>query len=258
MAIVRAHIYTLLFPLLPPLNSAPRTLLPLDSTTFKTLSISLYIYRCRPIKLVDVKKKKKKKRRWPSLKDKETGDRDVDDNSFEDKDTEVGANADFGFDNHDSAVTDLGSENDSNSSDDDVIISDIKTELRQFDALYYEDVRLLVVRNPVAGERDILMIEVKLAHYKGAKRRLKPTIFFFIKVDDPIFCPITYFVSLAIIDGAFEAPSLTTVERVFEHKVDYLNRLGLEAGFLEKLTSCYFRRGTANVVNRTATDAVRD
>jgi hypothetical protein len=45
------------------------------------------------------------------------------------------------------------------------------------------------------------------------------TIFFFTKVDDPIFCPITHLVSLAIADGAFEAPSLTTVERVFEHKV---------------------------------------
>ncbi|XMA20272.1 hypothetical protein WAI453_013063 [Rhynchosporium graminicola] len=62
-------------------------------------------------------------------------------------------------------------------------------------------------------------MEVKLAHHKGAKRRPKPTIFFFTEVDDPIFCPITHLVSLAIADGAFEAPSLTTVERVFEHKV---------------------------------------
>jgi hypothetical protein len=121
------------------------------------------------------------------------------------------------------------------------------------------------------------------------------TIFFFTEVDDPIFCPITHLVSLAIADGAFEAPSLTTAERVFEHKVwgpvactplnwkqdklktpifrrdertadgvitsptlaltysqfmDGLNRLGLAAGFLEKLTSYCFRRGTANVVDR--------
>lgn len=100
---------------------------------------------------------------------------------------------------------------------------------------------------------------------------------------------------MAIADGAFEAPSLTTAERVFEHKVwgpvvctpltwkqemlkipifrrdkraadgvvtsptlaltysqfrDCLNRLGLAAGFLEKLTSYCFRRGTANVVDR--------
>jgi hypothetical protein len=45
------------------------------------------------------------------------------------------------------------------------------------------------------------------------------TIFFLTKVEDPIFYPITHLVSLAITDGAFEAPSLTTVEQVFEHKV---------------------------------------
>jgi hypothetical protein len=97
----------------------------------------------------------------------------VNDEGFDD--AEVGANADFGFnDNYDSAVADLGSENDNDGSDDDVAISDVKTELRQFDTLCYEDVCLLVVRNPVAGERDVLAMEVKLAYYKGAKRRLKP------------------------------------------------------------------------------------
>jgi Protein of unknown function (DUF3435) len=54
--------------------------------------------------------------------------------------------------------------------------------------------------------------EVELTDYRS-------TIFFFTEVDDPIFCPITHLVSLAIADGAFEAPSLTTAERVFEHKV---------------------------------------
>jgi hypothetical protein len=100
----------------------------------------------------------------------------VNDKGFDD--ANVGANADFGFDNdHDSAVADLGSENDNdnnNGSNNDVAISGVDTELRQFDALCYKDVRLLVVRNPVAGEQDVLIIEVKLAYYKGAKRRLKP------------------------------------------------------------------------------------
>jgi hypothetical protein len=111
------------------------------------------------------------------------------------------------------------------------------------------------------------------------------TIFFFTEVEDLIFCPITHLISLALADGAFEAPSLTTPERVFEHKVwgpvmctplrwkqeklktpifrrdelatdrcitsvetalpysqfrDCLNRLGLAAGFQEKLTSYCF------------------
>lgn len=44
-------------------------------------------------------------------------------------------------------------------------------------------------------------------------------IFFFTKVNDLIFYPITYLVSLAIADEAFKAPSLTTAKRVFKHKV---------------------------------------
>ncbi|KAH6661772.1 FluG domain-containing protein [Halenospora varia] len=278
-----------------------------DTSTFPTerhrvqfalILLLLFATGCRPAELVDAKKKK---RRRPDLDDHKAYADDVNDGGF--KDAKVSANADFGFDDHDSAVANLGSENDGNGSDDDVAISDVKTELRQFDALCYEDVRLLVVRNPIAGERDVLAIEAKLAHHKGAKRRPKPTIFFFTKVDDPIFCPITHLVSLAIADRAFEAPSLTTAERVFEHKVwgpvvctpltwkqemlktpifrrdkraangvvtsptlaltysqfrDCLNRLGLAAGFLEKLTSYCFRRGTANVVDRAATDTVRD
>jgi hypothetical protein len=54
--------------------------------------------------------------------------------------------------------------------------------------------------------------EVELTGYRS-------TIFFFTEVDDPILCPITHLVSLAIADEAFDAPSLTTAKRVFEHKV---------------------------------------
>jgi hypothetical protein len=64
----------------------------------------------------------------------------------------------------------LDSENGNNSSDNNITISDYQTEYWQFDTLYYENVRLLVVRNPIAGEQDMLAMEVKLAHYKGAKR----------------------------------------------------------------------------------------
>jgi len=179
---------------------------------FALILLLLFATGCRPAELVDAKKK----RRTPGLDDDETCADDVDE-GFDD--AEASADADFGFDDdHDSAVADLDSGND-DGCDDDVAISDVKTEVRQFDALCYKDVCLLVVRNPVARERDVLAMEVKLAHHKGAKRRLKPTIFFFTKVDDPIFCPITHLVSLAIADRAFEAPSLTTAERVFEHKV---------------------------------------
>lgn len=51
-------------------------------------------------------------------------------------DIKVSANADFGFgNNYDSAVTDLGSENNNDGFNDDIAINDVKTELKQFDAL---------------------------------------------------------------------------------------------------------------------------
>ncbi|KAH8749255.1 hypothetical protein F5882DRAFT_525212 [Hyaloscypha sp. PMI_1271] len=97
--------------------------------------------------------------------------------------------------------------------------SRFKEDLRHFDTIYYKDMRLLVIRSPGGGERDVLAIEVTIAYYKGYKRRPKPMIFFFTEVDDLIFYPITYLVSLALIDGAFKAPSLTTPGRIFEYKV---------------------------------------
>jgi hypothetical protein len=47
----------------------------------------------------------------------------------------------------------------------------------------------------------------------------RSTIFFFTKVDDLIFYPITYLVSLTLADSAFKAPSLATLRQVFKYKV---------------------------------------
>lgn len=101
---------------------------------FALILLLLFATGCRPAELVDAKKKK---RRRPNLDDHEAYADDVNDRGFED--AKVGADADFGFNDHDSAVADLESENDGNGSDDDVVMSGIETELRQFDALCYED-----------------------------------------------------------------------------------------------------------------------
>lgn len=140
---------------------------------FALILLLLFTTGCRPAELVDAKKKK---RRTAGLNNNDTCADDMSNEEFNDAE----ANADFGFnsdDNHDSAVADLGCEDgndNNNSSNEGVAISNAQMEVRQFNALCYEDVRLLVVRNPVAGEHDVLTMEVKLAHYKGAKRRLKP------------------------------------------------------------------------------------
>jgi hypothetical protein len=56
----------------------------------------------------------------------------------------------------------------------DVAMSGVEEDIRHFDAICYEDVRLLVVRSPGSGERDVLAMEVTMAHHKGHKRRPKP------------------------------------------------------------------------------------
>lgn len=141
---------------------------------FLLILLLLFATGYRLAKLVDAKKKKKKKMRTPGLNDNETCVDDTDDEGF--NDTKASANAGFSFDsnnNHDSAVANLGSENNNNGFDNDIAISDNQTKYRQFNTLCYEDVRLLIVRNPVAGKQDMLAIKVKLAHYKKANKKPK-------------------------------------------------------------------------------------
>jgi hypothetical protein len=47
---------------------------------------------------------------------------------------------------------------------------------REYKALCYEDIRLWIVRNPTPGERDLLGMEITLAHHKGADRKPKPYV----------------------------------------------------------------------------------
>jgi hypothetical protein len=53
-------------------------------------------------------------------------------------------------------------------------MSGVREDIRHFNAICYEDIRLLVVRSPGSGARDVLAIEVTIAHHKGHKRRPKP------------------------------------------------------------------------------------
>ena len=47
---------------------------------------------------------------------------------------------------------------------------------REYKALCYEDIRLWIVQNPTRGERDLLAMEITLAHHKGANRKPKPYV----------------------------------------------------------------------------------
>jgi hypothetical protein len=56
----------------------------------------------------------------------------------------------------------------------DVDMGGVEGDTRLFNALCYEDVRLLVIHNPNNSEQDVLAMEVKLSHHKGHDKRLKP------------------------------------------------------------------------------------
>ncbi|KAI1305758.1 hypothetical protein F5Y03DRAFT_384421 [Xylaria venustula] len=84
-------------------------------------------------------------------------------------------------------------------------------------ALCYEDILLMVVRHPITG-KDVHVMAVKFIHHKGADNKPKPTIFFFTLTRRLIFCLITVIASIAVDDGAFDAPSLTSIRAVFEVK----------------------------------------
>jgi len=53
-------------------------------------------------------------------------------------------------------------------------MSRVEEEIRHFDALCYENVRLLVVRSLGSSERYVLTMEVTKAHQNGHKRCPKP------------------------------------------------------------------------------------
>ncbi|KAK7967629.1 FluG domain-containing protein [Apiospora aurea] len=158
-------------------------------------------------------------------------------------------------------------------------------------ALCYEDIRLMVVRHPETGQ-DMFSMAVKFIHHKGMDNNPKPTIFWFTMTRKLIYNFINVIICLALCDDAFDAPSLTTVRRVFQvknagpvkctalrwkkewlkrpvfrvgdevvryHKLrDDLKRQSLDMGNEESITPKAFRRGNANAMNRKAPDAVRD
>lgn len=69
------------------------------------------------------------------------------------------------------ALVDSGRKNSGEESYDDESDKDCEEQSR---TLCYEDITLLLLPNPTPGERDVLVIEVTLAHTKGEERQPKP------------------------------------------------------------------------------------
>lgn len=115
---------------------------------FALILLLLFGTGCRPTELVDAKKKRK------------------DDIALEDDDLEVvddddilavnKSDAGFSAENN----KDL-SGRDNNAVEGDVTMSRVEEDIRHFDAICYEDARLLVVPSPGSEERDVLAMEFK-------------------------------------------------------------------------------------------------
>ncbi|KAH8981401.1 hypothetical protein EDB92DRAFT_1970196 [Lactarius akahatsu] len=154
---------------------------------------------------------------------------------------------------------------------------------------------LMVVRLPDTGE-DVLTMSIKFTHHKGSDNRPKPTIFYFTPTKRVIFCLVTLMVRIAVLDDAFDSPTLTSVKAVFDARVsgpvsytplrwkewlkrpvfrrwdgndlysplpyrtlhDYMARQSLDMGYENPIGPKDWRRNVGNTVNGQASDAVRD
>ena len=106
-------------------------------------------------------------------------------------------------------------------------------------ALCYEDISLMMVRHPTTG-RAIPAMAIKFIHHKGSDNKPKPrvymtdemimnselletdcyrTIFYFTPTRKLMHCVVSDILTLALDDGAFDAPSLTTAARVLGMKI---------------------------------------
>ncbi|KAI2606772.1 hypothetical protein GGR54DRAFT_644004 [Hypoxylon sp. NC1633] len=162
-------------------------------------------------------------------------------------------------------------------------------------ALCYEDIQLMVIRHPTTN-RDTLTMSITFTHHKGSDNKPKSTIFYFTPTKKLVFCLITHIVSIAVLDGALDSPTLDSVEAVFGARVvppvtclplrwkrewlkrpvfrrcdddlmsplpyrtlhDYMARQSLDMGYEKPIGPKDWRRNVGNTVNGQASDAVRD
>ncbi|KAJ6436177.1 ribosomal protein s17 [Purpureocillium lavendulum] len=76
--------------------------------------------------------------------------------------------------------------------------------VRKHKALCYEDIVLWIVQDPNKAGRDVLAMEVRFRHHKGADKKPKPTVFLFRENPLPMLCPIAHILARAIRDDAVQ------------------------------------------------------
>ncbi|RKL13865.1 hypothetical protein BFJ70_g15819 [Fusarium oxysporum] len=99
---------------------------------------------------------------------------------------------------------------------------DVETEdgpVRLTKALCYEDLTLWIVKDPKAGGRDVLAMEVALKFHKNVDRKPKPTIFLVREHRLPMLCPISHVLARAIRDDAVLVDGYNSAEPFFSTKL---------------------------------------
>jgi hypothetical protein len=123
---------------------------------FALILLLIFGIGCRPVELVDARKKRK-------------DDIDSEDDDLEVLDDDhilaIGKN-DNGFGPESNRGT-SGCDDDAHEGNG--VMSEVGEDIRYFDAIYYEDVRLPVVRGPDSGGRNVHAMEVTMAHHKGTR-----------------------------------------------------------------------------------------
>jgi hypothetical protein len=118
---------------------------------------------CRPAELVDRSRHKAgRQAEWD----------DPDDPDSENPDCEGQELKEVGDPDYDKPVPWESSDNSSYNESDDGLV-DFNEFVRSYKALCYKDLQLWIVQNPKKGERDLLAMEVTLAHHKGADKKPK-------------------------------------------------------------------------------------
>jgi hypothetical protein len=125
---------------------------------------------CRPAELVDGSKRKSAQQSRP------VGDDVIDANATHDGDDDDDAENLDEVDNSDDPDYDRQDPWEDPNDNEYVEDNCNPSTARRCKALCYEDVRLWIVKDPTPGERDVLGMEITLAHHKGADRKPKPCV----------------------------------------------------------------------------------
>jgi len=127
--------------------------------TLAAIMLLLIYTGCRPAELVDAAKRKATSR----------------DPAYEDDNWDSGYDSTDDVQDNDPAYGKVEPWANPNDIDYDDDLED-GSDTREYKALCYKDIRLWIVQNSSSGERDLLAMEITLAHHKGADKKPKPYV----------------------------------------------------------------------------------